>query len=170
MTNRFRLYSNGFLKQAVDGFFHTEFGGEKYSNNPNFLYTFKNDPHHNWSSFQLQSAKRELKQILHSDFPEILHCLRSTSLTVCVVPRAKADHTYRPDQLLFRDTVSECAREIEGVQDGTSFISRMPIRAPRIFGKQFMAIKTMVECRTRHRSRHLPFFRRNPRAPYTPRR
>ena len=124
MVNRFLLKENEYLTQAVYGFFHAEFGGVDHPNNPNFLYKFKNDPHHNWNDAQLQWAKIELKQVLRSDLPEILRFIRSASLTVCVVPRAKSDCCYRADQLLFRTTVSECAREIIGFQDGTNFISR----------------------------------------------
>lgn len=124
MLNRFHLDNDQYLNQAVFGFFHAEFGGPNHPNNPNFLYKLKNDPHHNWSDAQLQWAKRELKQVLHCDFPAILRSLRSTSFTVCVVPRAKTDCSYRSDQLLFKTTVGECAREIEGFQDGTGFISR----------------------------------------------
>lgn len=106
------------------GFYHADFGGANHPNNPNFLYQFKNDPHHNWTDAQLEWAKRELRRVIHKDFPEILQSLRSTSFTVCVVPRAKADSFYRPNQLLFRNTVGECARDIPKLQDGSRFISR----------------------------------------------
>ncbi len=124
MVNRFRLDQNEYLRQAVFGFYHADFGGVDHPNNPNFLYKLKNDPHHNWTDAQLGLAKRELRQVIHSDFPEILRSIRSTSFTVCVVPRAKADVSYRPDQLLFRNTVGECASAIPGLQDGSRFISR----------------------------------------------
>lgn len=124
MVGRLRFETNEYLQQEVRGFFHAEFGGADHPNNPNFLYKFKNDPHHNWNDAQLQWAQRELKRVLHADFPKILRSFRPTSFTVCVVPRAKSDRSYRPDQLLFKTTVGECAREIEGLEDGTSFISR----------------------------------------------
>lgn len=124
MVNRFHLDENEHLRKAVFGFYHSYFGGMDLPNNPNFLYKFKNDPHHNWTATHLEWAKRDLRQVLHVDFPAILQCLRSTSLTVCVVPRAKSDASYRPNQLLFRETVGECARGISGFQDGSHFISR----------------------------------------------
>jgi len=124
MVSEFLLNKNEYLKQEVSGFYHTDFGGVDHPNNPNFLYKLKNDPHHKWTGGQLELAKRELRQIIHTDFPELLQSLRSTSFTICVVPRAKADATYRPDQLLFRNTVGECARDIPGLQDGSRFISR----------------------------------------------
>lgn len=124
MVNRFQLDINEHLRQEVLGFYHTDFGGIHLPNNPNFLYKFKNDPHHNWTTVQLERAKRDLRQVLQVDFPAILQCLRSTSITVCVVPRAKSDTSYRPDQLLFRETVGECTRGIPRFQDGSRFISR----------------------------------------------
>lgn len=124
MLKRFDLIKNDFLKQSVFGFYHADFGGVSYPGNPNFLYKFKNDPHHNWSASQLEWAKRELRRVLHADLPAILHCLCLSSLTVCVVPRAKSDNSYHPDQLLFRDTVGKCARDIQGFQDGSHFILR----------------------------------------------
>lgn len=57
MTNRFRLDSNGFLKQAVDGFFHTEYFGYRKPNNPDFLNELKNDLLRTSSNNALQLAR-----------------------------------------------------------------------------------------------------------------
>jgi hypothetical protein len=46
-------------------------------------------------------------------------------LTVCVVPRAKADNTYRSNQLLFKATVSNAVNRLgNNFIDGTNFIIR----------------------------------------------
>ena len=62
--------------------------------------------------------------VLQADLPEILQQVAPRLLTVCVVPRAKADASYRSDQLLFKATIGENARTIPGFQDGSNFITR----------------------------------------------
>lgn len=124
MVNQFTMESNKFLDRKVAGYFHAEFHGATHPNNPNFLYKFKNDPHHNWNSQHLQNAVKDLNRVLQADFLEILQQVAPRLLTVCVVPRAKADASYRSDQLLFKATIGENARTIPGFQDGSDFITR----------------------------------------------
>lgn len=124
MVNNFIMESNEFLDRNVAGYYHTEFHGATHPNNPNFLYKLKNDPHHNWNLQQLQNAVNEFKRVLHADFPEILQQVVPKLLTVCVVPRAKADVSYRSDQLLFKATIAETVQNIRGFQDGSNFIRR----------------------------------------------
>ncbi len=46
-------------------------------------------------------------------------------MIVCVVPRAKAENTYRQDQLLFKETVKNAVNELgNNFIDGTNFIKR----------------------------------------------
>jgi hypothetical protein len=108
--NRFTLEANQFLDRDVVGYFHTDFHGVAHPGNPNFLYKFKNDPHHNWNQHDLRSAVDALDRVIHRDFPEIMRQVKINPLTVCVAPRAKADSSYRPDQLLFRATIGAYAR------------------------------------------------------------
>lgn len=122
--NRFIMKANHFLGREVAGYFHTEFYGASHPGNPDFLYRFKNDPHHKWNQQQLQHAVNDLNRVLRVDFPEIMRLVKLDPFTVCVVPRAKADNTYRPDQLLFRATVGEYARSTQGFLDGSNFIIR----------------------------------------------
>ena len=124
MVNRFVIEANQYLDRDVQGFFHSDFHGPSHPSNPNFLYKFKNDPHHNWSQQQLQYAISDLDRVLQTDFPQILHQVTRSSLTVCVVPRAKADDFYVRDQLLFKTTVGARSRSMPGFQDGSDFISR----------------------------------------------
>lgn len=124
MVNRFTMEASSYLDRDVAGFFHAEFHGSSHPNNQNFLYKFKNDPHHSWGDHHLRSAVDDLNSILRYDFPQILRQVRPALLTVCVVPRAKADTIYRPDQLLFKSTVGANARSISGFQDGSDFIVR----------------------------------------------
>ncbi len=124
MMNKFTMEPNDFLHQPVKGFYRTNFYGSKHPDNPNFLYKLKNDPHHNWTATQLQEAVEDFKKCLVRDLTGILLLAPTNKLTLCTVPRAKAEQTYRPDQLLFKAAASEVARTQYGYQDGTDFIRR----------------------------------------------
>ena len=58
------------------------------------------------------------------DLPQILQELQLSTLTVCVVPRAKADDSYRANQLLFKSTIKTVVNKLNGFEDGTEFIVR----------------------------------------------
>jgi hypothetical protein len=122
--NKFTMEANQFLSRNVFGYFHADFHGASHPENPNFLYKFKNDPHHNWSQQQIRYAINDLNRVIGIDFPEIIKQVKVSTLTVCVVPRAKAESFYRPDQLLFKATVGAYARSTPGFADGTNFIIR----------------------------------------------
>ncbi|PTN09295.1 hypothetical protein C8N47_105136 [Mangrovibacterium marinum] len=121
---QFTIKPNSYLIQSTDGFHHTNFYGCKHPENPNFLYKIKNDPHHNWSEIQVALAKQQLEAILMLDLPVMLNILMLSSMTVCVVPRAKAENVYRPDQLLFRSAVQNVTKNLGGFEDGTNYIVR----------------------------------------------
>ena len=122
---KFIIKKNHILSQDITAFYHTNFYGSKnFNENPNYLYKFKNDPHHNWSDSQLNFAVNQLKNVLRTDFQNILKELVYNTLTVCVIPRAKADNSYRPNQLLFKSTVKSVINEINGLLDGTDYIIR----------------------------------------------
>ena len=121
----FTIERNNYLTQNISGFYHTDFGGVELPNNPNFLYKLKNDPHHNWSDYRIQEAQQQFLRILLIDFPQIVRQINLAPLIVCVVPRAKADNTYRPNQLLFKATVSNAVNQLgNNFIDGTNFIVR----------------------------------------------
>lgn len=121
----FTIVQNNYLAQNIQGFYHTDFGGVDLPNNPNYLYKLKFDPHHNWTEFRMQEAQQELLRVLLNDLPNILPQINKNSLTVCVVPRAKAENTYRPNQLLFKATVRNAVNQLgNDFIDGTNFIVR----------------------------------------------
>jgi len=121
----FTIERNNYLTQSIQGFYHADFGGVDLPNNPNFLYKLKNDPHHNWSDYRIQEAQQQFLRILFNDLPEIVRQININPLTVCVVPRAKADNTYRSNQLLFKATVSNAVNRLgNNFIDGTNFIVR----------------------------------------------
>lgn len=116
---------NNYLTQNIQGFYHTDFGGVELPNNPNYLYKLKNDPHHNWSDYRIKEAQQQLLQVLLNDLPNVLAKVNFHPMTVCVVPRAKADTTYRPNQLLFKATVRNAINQLSNsFIDGTTFIER----------------------------------------------
>jgi predicted amidophosphoribosyltransferase len=119
----FTIEQNSYLKQNIQGFYHTHFGGVDLPNNPNFLYKLKNDPHHNWTTEHLKTAITEFANILIDDLPKIQSHLGILSLTVCVVPRSKADKNYSQNQLLFKATVKHIVNKL-GLIDGTDYIIR----------------------------------------------
>lgn len=121
---KFTIEQNKCLSQNIQGFYHTDFGGVELPNNPNFLYKLKNDPHHKWSNQQITSAVAELTNILRADLPHILQALNLSSITVCVVPRAKAANTYHENQLLFKSTIKIVIDSLAGFNDGTNYILR----------------------------------------------
>ena len=58
------------------------------------------------------------------DLPKIFQTLKLYAITVCVVPRAKADNSYRSNQLLFKSVVQSVVNELNGFDDGTAYIYR----------------------------------------------
>lgn len=121
----FTINKNEYLKQNIQGFYHTDFGGVDMPNNPNYLYKLKNDPHHNWKQSRLEKAKKQLLNVLLIDLPIILKNVDLEILTVCIVPRAKAEKTYRSNQLLFKATVRNAVNRLDNnLIDGTNLIKR----------------------------------------------
>lgn len=122
--NKFIMEANQFLSRNVSSYFHADFHGAGQPGNPDFLYKLKNDPHHKWSQQHIRYAISDLNAVLGIDLPEIIKQVEASTLTVCVVPRAKAEVSYRPDQLMFKATVGAYARSTPGFADGSDFIIR----------------------------------------------
>lgn len=121
----FTIERNQYLTQNTQGFYHTDFGGTQLPNNPNYLYKLKNDPHHNWTDYRIQEAQQELLRVLVVDLPDAQNHINKNPITICVVPRAKADNTYNPNQLLFKATVRNAVNALgNNFIDGTNFIER----------------------------------------------
>lgn len=122
----FTIEANTFLTRKIEGFYNTDFGGSYYPGNPNYLYQIKNDPHHNWTTLHIKQSQNQLRSVIQDDLPKIASQLGINNLTVCVVPRAKALHTYRPDQLLFKKTVQEVIHSLDHLFiDGIDSIVRV---------------------------------------------
>lgn len=115
-----------FLQQDTTAFYHADYnsGGSwqiPYSIE-NLIWTFKNDV----DPFpeRLPNVQQQLSEILRQDLPEILRQVRKNILTVCVVPRSKAENYYRADQLLFRRVISNVVDQLSNFQNGTNYIVR----------------------------------------------
>lgn len=115
-----------FLKQDTNSFYHADYnsGGSWQIPNSieNLIWTFKNDV----DPFpeRLPNVQQQLSAILRQDLPQIIRQIGKNNLTVCVVPRSKAEDYYRADQLLFRRVISNVADELPNFQNGTNYIVR----------------------------------------------
>ncbi len=121
--NEFRILANEYLSKNTVAFYnipYTRFGSP---GNPDFLNALKNT-FNDFPKQKLQSAVRELRGVLESDFLEIFRRLEFDAMTLCVVPRAKAEETYRANQQLFRATVQATIGQVNGIVDGTNYMRR----------------------------------------------
>ncbi len=120
---QFIIKANDYLKQDIQGFHHTHYTGYKKPGNPDYINTLKNT-FNNESQNNLNQAVQHLSNVLRIELPQILAIIRFNPLTVCVVPRAKAENNYTQNELLFKKTVKEIINELDGFIDGTDYITR----------------------------------------------
>lgn len=91
-----------FLKQDTDAFYHADYNGggswQILNSIENLIWTLKNDV----DPFpdRIKNVAIQLIKILCRDLPQILQITKKNNLTVCVIPRSKAENHYRKDQLL----------------------------------------------------------------------
>lgn len=117
-----------FLKQDIQAFYH---GNHTRWNDTEvgYINTLKNDDNtfsdeKREFGYTLSEAKNKLRDALFMDLPQILQEEGRKSLTVCVVPRAKAEYRYHPEQLLFKRITQKVVSESQGLFDGTDYIMR----------------------------------------------
>lgn len=77
----------------------------------------------NTSIEELSKAAKTLKEILFEDLPKIFDFINVETLTICCVPRAKAN--YNSNQLLFYSMVALVANKLDRFIDGTQLIKRL---------------------------------------------
>ena len=126
---QFTIKQNDFLSKEIEAFSHTDYIGydrrDEIENYPMYLLTLKNDVNRNWRESLLKDAQKSLLAAISSDLPEIIDKIEPENLTVCVVPRAKKENSYRKDQLLFKETIRIAVNKLgDDFIDGTQFISR----------------------------------------------
>lgn len=118
----FIITKNEFLNINIQAYYHYDYTGYRTKGNPDFINHLKNQFGNTKVSI-LENAANVLKNVLQEDLPKI-KSLYNTILTVCVVPRAKAESYYSYNQKRFKTTVSNVVDNISGFKNGTSYIMR----------------------------------------------
>lgn len=121
--NQFEILANEYLCRNTRAFYHVPYVGMGNPGNPDYVNDLKNT----FNSFEkqkLMSAAQELQGVLLGDLPQILQSSGLEMMTVCVVPRAKAEDSYHANQLLFKSTVLSSIGQLEGFEDGIRYIRR----------------------------------------------
>lgn len=113
--NKFSIQSSqAFLDREIQGYYHSDYrsGGnwQQAGTIENMIWTLKNDR----SPFpdRLSNAQEQLKQILLADLNAISRDVNGKRLMVCVVPRAKKENVYMPNQLYFKKVVGEVVNRL----------------------------------------------------------
>lgn len=118
-----------FLSRSVEAYYHYDYQGgnrelrETNGTVENIITTLKNQ-FQDKSHFVLNRAKDNLIRILKEDLPQILQQSRKNNLTVCVIPRSKAEVNYYADQLFFKQAVGEAVDSMMNLINGTNYIIR----------------------------------------------
>lgn len=122
------ILPNHFLKRKTQAYYHIDYVGYLQPFNPDFINVLKNQDG-STDSEKLYHAQAELKDILLNDIAQIYSTAGVSPLTICVIPRAKAETEYQPQQLLFRATIKEAVEQLKqrfhySLEDGTNYIIR----------------------------------------------
>lgn len=118
-----------FISRPIDAFYSADYHGgnnelrETIGTVENIITTLKNQFQDKINNVLLQ-AKNNLIQILITDLPQILQRTRKNNLTVCVIPRAKAEIYYSANQMLFKQAIIDTIQQLNGFSDGTNYIIR----------------------------------------------
>jgi hypothetical protein len=118
-----------YIKKVIDAFYHSDYQAgnserrEEIGTVENIITTLKNS-FRDKSVRVLLQAKSNLTDILKNDLPQILQKTGKTNLTICVIPRAKAESSYFQDQLFFKQTVKNTIDTLKSFSDGTNYIIR----------------------------------------------
>ena len=121
--NQFQVLANEYLSRSTNAFYHVPYTRMGNPGNPDYLNALKNT-FNDSPEQKLQSAVQELRSVLQNDLPQILQSLGFDVITICVVPRAKAEAAYHANQQIFRSTVQAAIGQLNGFADGMSYIRR----------------------------------------------
>ncbi len=118
-----------FISKNTKAYYHSEYHGgdtqlrQTIGTVENIITTLKNQFQDKTKEVLLQAANK-LVEILKNDLPQILQETGKDNLTVCVIPRAKAENSYSKSQLLLKQAISIASRNTNGFNDGTDYIIR----------------------------------------------
>jgi predicted amidophosphoribosyltransferase len=118
-----------FISKSINAFYHSDYhGGNGELRNTigtveNIITTLKNQFQDKSRDVLLQ-AMNNLIAILMQDLPQVLQKTGKNNLTVCVIPRAKAEATYSQNQLLLKQAIQNAITKLNGFSDGTNYIIR----------------------------------------------
>ena len=116
--NEFTIFSHEeYLKSNVQGYYHTHYTGYQKLGNPDYLNDLKNT-FNNYPKQKLDNAIQQLDDVLENDLSQF-----NSSLTVCIIPRSKAENTYNGNQLLFKKVIQHII-EKKGFNDGSDYLVR----------------------------------------------
>jgi len=115
--NKFTIYANNYLQYDIQGYYHVDYIGYRKPGNPDYLNDLKNT-FNDFSKEKLDKAISQLYNVLKTDLSQF-----DKSLTICVVPRSKAENTYSHNQLLFKKVLQYIISEL-GFNDGSNYIIR----------------------------------------------
>lgn len=121
--NEFKIAANNYLERRVDSFYNVPYTRMGNPGNPDYINDLKNT-FDDFSRAKLDSATHQLGSVLEVDLPSVCESLGYQTLVVCVVPRAKAECEYSPDQQRFRSTVQAVVRDSSVLIDGTDYLRR----------------------------------------------
>jgi len=119
----FQIRANEFLSQTTTAYYHVPYVGMGKAGNPDYINDLENT-FNSCPQTKLNSARQALRAVLTEDIALLYKLLKHDTLTVCVVPRAKSEQEYHPNQQLFRATVQYVAQHTNGIIDGTRYIQR----------------------------------------------
>lgn len=118
-----------FLSKQVQAYYHADYHSgdavqrETSGTVENIITTLKNQ-FIDKSKETLLSAEKNLITILNTDLPQILRQEQKGTIVVCAIPRAKAENTYQPSQLVFKKAIKVSVKNLNGFIDGTDYIIR----------------------------------------------
>lgn len=120
---KFTINANEFLKKNTQAYYRHDYTTYGTAGNPDFINHLKNQ-FGDTNVSALQNAVNELKKVIDEDLPKIKSLHSNTNLTVCVIPRAKAEGSYSDNQKLFKRVMSSEVDKISGLANGTNYIIR----------------------------------------------
>ena len=118
----FIITQNDYLNKKTQAYYRYDYTTYGTEGNPDFINHLKNQ-FGDTDVSNLHNAVIELKKVLKEDLPKI-KSLHITNLTVCVIPRAKAESHYSDNQKLFKRVISSVVDKLSGFTNGTSYIIR----------------------------------------------